>query len=124
MPTASLLLIVFSLLLLVVSVSTLYLATYAWWDPDQRSRTGYPGSSGETAFSFSLLMPCRAESESVMRPTLERLLGQTHPEVEVIISVGHDDPATVAIAERLAAEHPDRVFVASTTATRRTSPAR
>ncbi len=111
MPVASLLLIVFSLLLLVVSGSALYLATYAWWDPDQRSRTGYPQPSGPSRFSFSLIMPCRAEQESVMRATLERLLAQTHPDVEIIISVGHDDPETVAIAQRLAADEPWRVLV-------------
>ena len=111
MIVASLLLILFSLLLLAVSVSTLYVATYAWWDPAQHTRTGYPHSPGDTELSFSLIMPCRAEQESVMRATLDQLLAQSHPRVEIIVSVGHDDMPTVAIAERLAAEHPDRVLV-------------
>jgi cellulose synthase/poly-beta-1,6-N-acetylglucosamine synthase-like glycosyltransferase len=111
MPIASLLLIAFSLLLLAISASTLYVATYAWWDPKRRDRTGYPTDPGPAGLSFSLIMPCRKEQEVVMRATLDRLLAQTHPDVEVIISVGHDDPGTVAIAERLAAEHPDLVHV-------------
>ena len=46
-----------------------------------------------------------------MRATLEALLHQSHRQLEVIISVGHDDPETVAIAQLLAAEHPERVRV-------------
>jgi cellulose synthase/poly-beta-1,6-N-acetylglucosamine synthase-like glycosyltransferase len=109
---ASILLIAFSLLLLAVSASTLYVATYAWWDPEARARTTYPEISGEESLSFSLIMPCRNEREDVMRATLDRLLGQTHRDLEVIVSVGHDDPATVAIAHELASEHPDQVRVA------------
>lgn len=111
MPIASLLLIAFSMLLLALSASTLYVATYAWWDPKRRDRTGYPADPGHASLSFSLIMPCRKEPETVMRATLDRLLAQTHPDFEVIISVGHDDPETVAVAERLAADHPDRVRV-------------
>ncbi|MGH2031973.1 glycosyltransferase, partial [Acinetobacter baumannii] len=59
----------------------------------------------------SLIMPCRNEAEDVMRATLERLLSQRHREVEILISVGHDDLDTTAIARRLAEEHPDRVRV-------------
>lgn len=46
-----------------------------------------------------------------MRATLAALLGQSHQRLEIIISVGHDDPETVAIAHRLAGEHADRVRV-------------
>ncbi len=46
-----------------------------------------------------------------MRATLERLLSQSHSAFEVLISVGHDDPDTVAIAERLADETPGQVRV-------------
>ncbi|MFT4136217.1 glycosyltransferase [Microbacterium sp.] len=112
MIIASVLLIAFALLLLAVSVSTLYAATYAWWDPGARASTGYPDLDGDDAHSFSLIMPCRHETEEVMRATLQRLLSQSHRELEVLISVGHDDPATTAIARRLAAESPDRVRVA------------
>ena len=90
--------------------STLSLATFAWWNPENRKKTDYAEMQPSQVHSFSLIMPCREEEEGVMRATLGRLLGQTHPDVEVIISVGHDDLATVAIAERLAAEHPEWFF--------------
>lgn len=108
---ASALLVVFSLLLLLISASTLYMATYAWWDPHFRATTAYPEPEGDDEFSFSLIMPCRNEHESVMRATLDRLVDQNHQRLEVIISVGSDDPDTRAIAEKLAAERPSVVFV-------------
>ena len=111
MVFASILLILFSLVLLALSVSTLWAATYAWWDPEARARTTYPELDGEDGVSFSLIMPCRHEQEDVMRATLERLLSQRHSAFEVIISVGHDDPDTVAIAQRLADETPGQVRV-------------
>lgn len=112
MIVASVLLIVFALVLLTISVATLYMATYAWWDPDARARTAYPVLTGDDALSFSLIMPCRQEREDVMRATLDRLLDQSHTGLEVVISVGHDDPDTVAVAQRLAQQHAGRVRVA------------
>ncbi|WP_261775373.1 glycosyltransferase family 2 protein [Kocuria turfanensis] len=97
--------------LFAIAASTLYLNTYAWWDPHTQQRTLYGGLRAQDAHSFSLIMPCRHEQETVMRATLGALLGQSHRQLEVIISVGHDDPDTVAVAQRLAAEHPDRVRV-------------
>jgi glycosyltransferase XagB len=111
MIVASVLLIAFSFLLLAVSLTTLYVATYAWWQPGARKATAYPELDGEDGLSFSLIMPCRHETEPVMRATLQRLLVQSHQRVEVLISTGHDDPETIAIAEKLAAENPDRVRV-------------
>ncbi|MFF0943289.1 glycosyltransferase [Kocuria sp. CPCC 205300] len=107
----SALVVMIALVLFAIATSTLYLNTYAWWDPKTQERTFYGGVLAEEQHSFSLIMPCRHEEEPVMRATLEALLHQTHRAVEVIISVGHDDPKTVAIAERLAAEHPDSVRV-------------
>ncbi|GEO94621.1 glycosyltransferase [Kocuria turfanensis] len=107
----SLLVVMIALVLFAIATSTLYLNTYAWWDPKTQERTFYGGVLGEEQHSFSLIMPCRHEEEPVMRATLGALLNQTHRAVEVIISVGHDDPGTVAIAQRLAAEHPDSVRV-------------
>ncbi|MEX5301193.1 glycosyltransferase family 2 protein [Kocuria sabuli] len=107
----SALVVMIALVLFAITTSTLYLNTYAWWDPKTQERTFYGGVLAEEQHSFSLIMPCRHEEEPVMRATLEALLHQTHRAVEVIISVGHDDPETVAIAERLAAEHPDSVRV-------------
>ena len=107
----SLLVVMIALVLFAIATSTLYLNTYAWWDPKTQERTFYGGVLAEEQHSFSLIMPCRHEEEPVMRATLGALLNQTHRAVEVIISVGHDDPETVAIAQRLAAEHPDSVRV-------------
>ncbi|GLI25902.1 hypothetical protein ARHIZOSPH14_01440 [Agromyces rhizosphaerae] len=112
MIVASALLVLFALALLAISLSTLFLATYAWWDPGQRNRTGFPElDDGEDALHFSLIVPCRHETEEVMRTTIGRLLGQSHQRLDVVISVGHDDPETVATAQRIAAETPDRVAV-------------
>ncbi|GEO94626.1 glycosyltransferase [Kocuria turfanensis] len=107
----SALIIFIALALFTIAASTLYLNTYAWWDPKTQERTFYGGVLAEEQYSFSLIMPCRHEHEMVMRATLGALLDQSHRQVEIIISVGHDDPDTVAVAQRLAAEHPDRVRV-------------
>lgn len=117
MLIASALLIALSILLLAISLTTLYAATYAWRYPHARDLTAYPALDGSDALSFSLIMPCRHESEAVMRATLDRLLAQRHTlgaptAVEVLISVGDDDLETTRIAGVLAAEHPDRVRVA------------
>ena len=107
----SILIVLISLCLFSIASSTLWLNTYAWWDPKTRQRTFYGGLHPTETLSFSLIMPCRAENEKVMRATLEALLSQSHRRKEIILSVGHDDLATVAIAERLAAEYPEEVRV-------------
>jgi glycosyltransferase XagB len=104
--------------LTVISLATLWWQMHAWWLPDHNDRTRYPEtrrrenlpgrpprSLDEPQFSFSLIMPCREEEEAVMEATLQALLAQSHPHVEVIISVGHDDEKTVEIANRLADRH-------------------
>lgn len=107
----SILIVLISLALFGIAASTLRLNTYAWWDPKTQQRTFYGALHPAETLSFSLVMPCRDEQEPVMRATLEALLAQSHRRKEIIISVGHDDAATVAIAEKLAAEHPDSVRV-------------
>ncbi|GMA30422.1 glycosyltransferase [Litorihabitans aurantiacus] len=107
----SVVLVVVALILLALSLSTLVVATYAWWHPESRERTRFPDTDGRHGLSFSIIVPCRHESEPVVRATIEKLLAQTHDDVEVVISVGHDDPGTWAVAERIAAEHPLQVRV-------------
>lgn len=107
----SIFIVVISLALFSIAASTLRLNTYAWWDPKTQQRTFYGGLHPAEVLSFSLIMPCRDENEPVMRATLEALLTQSHRSKQIIISVGHDDPDTVAIAYRLAAEHPETVQV-------------
>ncbi|MEC5198428.1 cellulose synthase/poly-beta-1,6-N-acetylglucosamine synthase-like glycosyltransferase [Arthrobacter sp. PL16] len=108
---ASTVVVVVALALFAIASSTLYLNTYAWWDPKTQVRTSYSGLLETESVSFSLIMPCRNEREDVMRATLAALLTQTHSKKEVIISVGHDDPETVATAYRLANEFPELVRV-------------
>lgn len=108
---ASALVVLIALALFAIALSTLYLNTYAWWDPKTQVRTSYSGLQETEGCSFSLIMPCRNEREDVMRATLAALLGQTHSHKEVIISVGHDDLETVKTAHKLAAEFPDFVRV-------------
>lgn len=118
----SVLIVVISVALFAIAASTLYLNTYAWWDPKTQARTFYAGLQPEQTHSFSLIMPCRQENEAVMRATLAALLGQSHTDLEVVVSVGHDDPDTVAIAHRLAAEEPHRVRVSVDTSTEKNKP--
>lgn len=106
----SVLVLLLALALFALATSTLLLATYAWWTPEHRSATGFTGLL-PPRHSFSLIMPCRREREEVMRATLDRLLEQSHPRLEIVISVGRDDPETVAVARRLARAHRRRVRV-------------
>lgn len=106
-----LMIVAVSAALFVIALSTLYVSTHAWWDPQTQAATSYTELLPAPALSFSLIMPCRHESELVMATTLKHLCNQQHPNVEVIISVGDDDPATVAIAYKLAEEYPGRVRV-------------
>ncbi|BCW79722.1 glycosyltransferase family 2 protein [Arthrobacter sp. NicSoilC5] len=100
-----------SLALFVIALSTVYMSTHAWWDPLTQDSTSYTELLPAPALSFSLIVPCRHESERVMASTLEHLCSQEYPNFEVIISVGHDDPDTVKTARKLAAERPGRVRV-------------
>ena len=105
MIVASVGLVLIALVLTAVSVSTLYWMTHAWWSPEHQAATSYSSNPSAPAFSFSIIMPCREEEEFVMETTLLALLLQNHPRVEVILSVGHDDDATVAIAHSLASRY-------------------
>lgn len=107
----STLIILIAVALFAISISTLYLNTFAWWTPENHEETQYGDLDVDEHFSFSLIMPCRQENEVVMRATLTALVNQPHSNVEIIISTGHDDMETTAIANKLAAEFPDRVRV-------------
>ncbi|HBD9578864.1 TPA: hypothetical protein KLE27_004586, partial [Shigella sonnei] len=68
------LIVMIAVALFAIATSTLYLNTYAWWDPKTQERTFYGGLLQEEHNSFSLIMPCRDEQEPVMRATLNALL--------------------------------------------------
>ena len=117
MIVLSVILVVIALALLVVAGTTLLWQMHAWLTPVAYEGVGFPALS-KARHSFSLIVPCREETEEVMRSTVERLLAQDHPDFEIIFSVGHDDAkpmsnglSTVQIAEKLARRWPTRVKV-------------
>jgi cellulose synthase/poly-beta-1,6-N-acetylglucosamine synthase-like glycosyltransferase len=99
-----LVLTVFSLILTLIATATLVWMMHAWRRPDTYQRIWFAPAGDQVHHGFSLIVPCREEPEEVMRPTVEALLAQTHPDLEVIISVGDDDESTLATALLLAAE--------------------
>ncbi len=90
-------------LLFIVAVTTLTWMLDSWQTPNAIESTGFP-EPDEPRLSFSLLIPARHE-EAVLARTVERLLEQDHPNFEILIVVGHDDPATTEVAEDLAGRH-------------------
>lgn len=108
---ASFIIVFIAVVLFFIAGSTLYLNTYAWWDPGTQRRTYYGRVQASETYSFSLIMPCRHEPENVMRATIAALLRQNHRRTEVVISVGDDDPETIRIARQLENENPQLVRV-------------
>jgi len=95
-----------SVLLTLIAGATLVWMMHAWRRPDTYGRIWFAPPPQTLHHGFSIIVPCRDEPEEVMRPTIQALLGQSHPDLEVIISVGDDDEPTVATALLLAAEDP------------------
>ena len=105
-----LLLGLFSIILTVIGGTTLWWMLHAWWTPQSLARTGFRGAAAEPRLSFSLIVPARHE-EAVLGATLARLAASDHPAFEILVVVGHDDPATAAVAERAAHRHPGLIRV-------------
>ncbi|HKY17115.1 MAG TPA: glycosyltransferase, partial [Microthrixaceae bacterium] len=99
-------------LMLVVAVTTLMWMLEAWRTPASLDGTRFRGDGAAPPepvtpagrLRFSLIVPARHE-EAVLGTTLDGLAALTHPDREVIVVVGDDDPATAAIAEQAAASH-------------------
>lgn len=106
--------IVVSLVLFTVAVITLWWMMHAWRTPETLAATRFAPPDGAFSLSFSLLVPARHEQE-VLAHTVERLLESTHPEYEIIIIVGHDDPETSRTAIQVATRAPERVRVVTDT---------
>lgn len=104
--------IALALPLTILAFYTAYWMTYAWHSPERHDASIFVNTTDSTAHSFSIIVPVRDEPYSVVSATVRRLLDQTHPNVQAIISVGHDDPSTLEVARRLQAEHPGRVNLA------------
>lgn len=96
--------VVTALVLTTIAAGTFWWSLYAWRSPDQLSATRFAADRKRTKYKFSLIVPCRDEPEEVMRATIDALLAQRHRRFEIIISIGHDDLPTMAIADRIAAE--------------------
>jgi len=117
MIVLSVALVLVALALFGVASATLWWQMHAWMSPVEYEAVGFP-KLARAKHSFSLIVPCREETEEVMTSTVERLLAQDHPDFEVVFSVGHDDAKpmsnglnTVQIAEKLARRWPTRVKV-------------
>jgi cellulose synthase/poly-beta-1,6-N-acetylglucosamine synthase-like glycosyltransferase len=95
-----------------IALTTLWWMLHAWRDPDTLRETGFTRLPGQAApqRSFSLLVPARHE-QAVLEQTLEQLHRLDHPYFEVIAIIGHDDPETHEVAQRVADRYPGRVRV-------------
>ncbi|WP_445395585.1 glycosyltransferase [Streptomyces sp. LE64] len=98
-----------SLALFWMAAFTLWWQMHAWRTPEVLASTRFASPEGGGALSFSLLLPARHE-QAVLDHTVRRLLESTHPDFEVIVIVGHDDPETAEVA-RLAESRDRRVRV-------------
>lgn len=102
--------VLLSLALFAIAATTLWWTMHAWRTPETLQSTRFAAPDGTHTLSFSLLVPARHE-EAVLEHTVARLLESTHPDYEIIIIVGHDDPGTAQVAMRLASDAPEKVSV-------------
>lgn len=99
-----------SVLLTLVAATTLWWMLHAWRSVDSLAATSFSRSPVAPQHRISLLVPARHE-EAVLGHTLDRLAASDHPDFEVIVIIGHDDPGTEAVARAAAARHPELVRV-------------
>jgi cellulose synthase/poly-beta-1,6-N-acetylglucosamine synthase-like glycosyltransferase len=99
-----------SVVLSAFAAVTLWWTMHAWRTPETLAATRFARPDGEQHLTFSLLVPARHE-QAVLAQTVERLLRSTHEAFEIIIIVGHDDPETAAVADRVARTAPARILV-------------
>ena len=103
-----------SLALFGMAALTLWWQMHAWRTPETLAATRFKSPDGDVGLSFSLLVPARHEQE-VLEHTVHRLLRSSHGDFEILVVVGHDDPETTEVAERVAEFAPDRVRVVTDT---------
>lgn len=103
-------LVAVSLALTVVAVTTLWWMLHAWRSTESLDATSFSQTPLEPRHRFSLLVPARHE-ELVLGHTLDRLAASDHPDFEIIVIIGHDDPGTEAVARAAEARHPDLIQV-------------
>jgi cellulose synthase/poly-beta-1,6-N-acetylglucosamine synthase-like glycosyltransferase len=103
-------LVLMSGVLFAIASATVWWMLHAWRDPKTYDATGFASEAGLPSLSFSLLVPARHE-QGVLAETLHQLDLLDYPLFEIIVIVGHDDPATAVVAEAATVRHPDRIRV-------------
>jgi cellulose synthase/poly-beta-1,6-N-acetylglucosamine synthase-like glycosyltransferase len=93
-----------------VATSTLIWMLHAWHTPDSLAESRLEADGRQAAYSFSLIVPARHE-EAVLETTLSRMISSDHPDFEVLVVVGADDPGTRDVAERMADRYPECIRV-------------
>jgi glycosyltransferase XagB len=101
--------LVISIVLFSVAAATLWWMMHAWRTPETLESTTFAVPDGETALSFTLLLPIRHERQDVVENTVQKMLECRHDKFEIIIITGADDPETTGIARRLAAIAPYKI---------------
>jgi len=101
---------VVSVAFMAIAATTLAWMLHAWRTPASLERTSFDADGGHPDHSFSLIVPARHE-ETVLEQTLTRLCQIDHPDFEVLVVVGDDDPVTREVADRVAELHPEHVRV-------------
>jgi cellulose synthase/poly-beta-1,6-N-acetylglucosamine synthase-like glycosyltransferase len=94
-------LVALSVVLTTIAATTLWWMLHAWRTPDHLKETEFERVPDEPRLSFSLIVPARHE-DRVLAATLDRLRAMVHPAFEIIVVVGHDDPATEQVAREVA----------------------
>ncbi len=110
-----------SFLLAAIAWTTLVWMVNAWRTPAALMESGLSRQALAAAHSFSLIVPARHE-EVVLEATLTRLMATDHPDFEVLVVVGDDDPGTREVAERVADRHPDSLRVVIDTSRPKSKP--
>ncbi len=99
-----------SLVLTVVALTTLWWMLHAWRSDTSLRATRFAAEPQPPRRSFSLMVPARHE-ETVLAHTIDRLAESDHPDFEILVLIGHDDPGTEAVARDAERRHPGLVRV-------------
>jgi cellulose synthase/poly-beta-1,6-N-acetylglucosamine synthase-like glycosyltransferase len=85
---------------------------FGWRRPEAVEEMGFPPplSPDESTLSFSIIVPALDE-DAVLEETLCRLAAQTHPRVDIVVSLIKGDDATIEAARRARKVHPDRIRI-------------
>lgn len=96
--------------LTVVALTTLWWMLHAWRTTSSLAATRFATTPLPPQRSFTLMLPARHE-EAVLAHTIDRLVESDHPDFEILVLIGHDDPGTEAVAREAERRHPGIVRV-------------